>query len=43
MCLRGKANFCNISRYGDLNEKTYSRGFRKDFDFLIFNKLSLEK
>ncbi|MCK5716246.1 MAG: transposase [Thiomargarita sp.] len=43
MCLRGKANFRNISRYGDLNEKTYSRGFRKDFDFVTFNKLSLEK
>lgn len=41
MCLRGKANFRNLSRYSELNEKTYSRGFRRDFDFVEFNRLSL--
>jgi hypothetical protein len=29
MCLRGKANFRNLSRYSDRHEKTYSRGFRR--------------
>jgi hypothetical protein len=43
MCLRGKANFRNLSRYSDLNEKTYSRGFRRDFDFVKFNQLSLDQ
>lgn len=38
MCLPGKANFRNLSRYSDLHEKTYSRNFRKSFNFLEFNK-----
>lgn len=37
----GKANFRNLSRYSDLHEKTYARGFRRDFNFVQFNKLSL--
>jgi len=41
MCFRGKANFRNLSRYSDYNEKTYSRWFRRDFDFVDFNKISL--
>ena len=41
MYLPGKANFRNISRYSDLNEKTFSRGFRRDFNFLEFNQQSL--
>ncbi len=50
MCFRGKANFRNLSRYSDYNEKTYSRWFtplcsvtasRRDFDFVEFNNLSL--
>ena len=43
MCLRGKANFRNLSRYSDYNEKTYSRGFKRDFDFVKFNQLSLNQ
>ncbi|CDH46828.1 transposase [Candidatus Contendibacter odensensis] len=39
--LPGKANFRNLSRYSHLHEKTYSRGFRRDFDFVKFNRLSL--
>ena len=34
MCVRGKANFRNLSRYSDYHEKTYSRWFRRDFDFV---------
>ena len=41
MCLRGRANFRNLSRYGDFHEKTYSRWYRHEFDFVTFNQLSL--
>lgn len=41
MCLRGKVNYRNLSRYSEVNEKTYSRWFRRDFDFIEFNRLSL--
>ena len=41
MYIPGKANFRNLSRYSDLHEKTYARGFRRDFNFVQFNKLSL--
>jgi hypothetical protein len=41
MYLPSKANFRNLSRYSDLHEKTYSRNFRKNFNFLEFNKTSL--
>jgi len=39
--LRGKANFRNLSRHSELSEKTYSRWFRRDFDFAEFNRRSL--
>ncbi len=41
--MRGKVNFRNMSRYSDLNEKTYSRQFRKPFDFADFNKQLIEE
>lgn len=41
MYLPGKANFRNLSRYSELHEKTYSRGFRRSVDFVEFNRLSL--
>ena len=41
MYLPGKANFRNLSRYSELHEKTDSRGFRRSFDFIEFNRLSL--
>ena len=34
---RGKANFRNFSRYSLYCEKTFSRWFRKNFDFIGFN------
>ena len=43
LLMRGKANFRNMSRYSDLSEKTYSRQFRKPFDFADFNKQLIEK
>jgi len=41
ICYRGKANFRNLSRYSHYHEKTYSRWFRREFDFVKFNSLSL--
>ena len=41
MSLRGRANFRNLSRYSDYHEKTFSRWYRRDFDFAEFNRLSL--
>ena len=43
LCLRGRMNFRNMSRYSDLSEKTFSRNFRKDFDFLLFNRTVIEE
>jgi hypothetical protein len=43
LLMRGKVNFRNMSRYSDLNEKTYSRQFRKAFDFADFNKQLVEE
>jgi len=43
LLMRGKVNFRNMSRYSDLNEKTYSRQFRKSFDFADFNKQLIEE
>jgi hypothetical protein len=41
ICLRGRANFRNFSRYRDYHEKTFSRWYRRDFEFVEFNRLSL--
>ena len=41
MCLRGRTNFRNLSRYSDYHEKTFSRWYRRHFDFVEFNRLSL--
>ena len=35
--LPGRVNFRNLGRYTHLNEKTFSRGFRRPFDFVVFN------
>jgi hypothetical protein len=43
LLMRGKVNFRNMSRYSELNEKTYSRQFRKPFDFADFNKQMIEE
>ena len=43
LLMRGKVNFRNMSRYSELSEKTYSRQFRKSFDFTDFNKHLIEE
>ena len=40
--LPGRVNFRNLGRYSALNEKTFSRWFRRSFDFVTFNLLSLK-
>ena len=37
MVFQGKATFKNMSRYCTMNEKRFSRWFRKNFDFSKFN------
>ena len=37
LLLCGKLNFSNLARHSALNEKTYRRGFRREFDFEQFN------
>ncbi|UOA08566.1 hypothetical protein [Methylobacter sp. S3L5C] len=37
--LPGRMNFRNLGRYSSLNEKTFSRWFRRSFDFVTFHFL----
>ena len=37
--VQGKANFRNMRRCCDSNEKRFSRWYRRDFDFILFNEL----
>jgi len=43
LALRGRVNFLNLSRYARPCEKTFRRHFRRSFDFLAFNLLTIEK
>jgi hypothetical protein len=43
LALSGRVNFSNLSRYSNFNEKTYSRNFRRHFDFTHFNSLGIEQ
>lgn len=36
---RGKVNYSNLSRFSDLNEKTFRRWFEKKLDFIEFNRI----
>ena len=38
---QGKANFRNLSRYSNASEKRFSRWFRRTFDFVVLNWLTL--
>ena len=37
LLLRGRVNFSNLASHSKFSEKTYRRGFRRDFDFKQFN------
>ncbi len=43
MLLRGRVNFRNMGRYSNMNEKSFSRNFRKPFDFALFNHLLISE
>jgi len=40
---RGKATFRNLSRYSSLCEKTYSRWYRRTFQFDEFNEIAMKR
>jgi len=42
LAVPGKINFRNMSRFCSYSEKTFSRNFRKTFNFIQFNLLSLK-
>jgi hypothetical protein len=37
LLLKGQVNFSSLARHSDLSERTYRRGFRREFDFERFN------
>ena len=39
----GKSTFRNLSRYSDDDEKTFSRGFGRDFDWVLFNREAIRQ
>jgi len=43
LLIKGKLNFSNLARHSDLHEKTFSRGFRRDFNFETFNMNCIEQ
>jgi Transposase DDE domain len=42
LATHSKINFLNLSRHSSLNEKTYRRGFRRQFDFVSFNREAIK-
>ena len=38
----GRATFRNLSRYSEYSEKTFSRGFAREHDWLAFNIEAIE-
>ena len=43
MILRGRMNYRNMSRYSNIHEKSFSRSFRKPFDFNLLNHLLIQE
>ena len=43
LLLKGKVNFSCLARHSELSERTYRRGFRREFDFERFNLHCLEQ
>lgn len=39
----GKVNFTNLSRYSELNERTYRRQYQQDFEFGAFNRVLIRR
>lgn len=43
LLMPGRKTFSNLGRYSALNERTYRRQFRSDFDFEAFNQACIER
>ena len=43
LCVCGRANFTNLSRYSDLNEKTYRRNYGKSVPFTTIHSKLIEQ
>lgn len=43
LLLRGKVNFSQLAHHSELSERTYRRGFRREFDFEAFNLHCVEQ
>ena len=43
LLIRGRMNFSSLARHSFLNEKSYRRGFRREFDFMRFNLNCIEQ
>lgn len=43
VALIGKVNYRNLSWHTQLSEKTFSRQFKKDFDFVRFNSITIDE
>lgn len=43
LCVCGRANFTNLSRYSDLNEKTYRRNYAKSVPFTTIHRKLIEQ
>ena len=39
----GRANFTNLGRYSQLNERTYRRQYQRSFNFMKFNQQLIEQ
>ena len=39
----GRANFVNLSRYSQINERTYRRQYQRSFNFIQFNQKLIEQ
>ena len=39
----GRANFINLSRYSQINERTYRRQYQRSFNFIQFNQKLIEQ
>lgn len=39
----GRANFTNLSRYSQVNERTYRRNYQRSFNFIKFNQQLIEQ
>lgn len=42
LCSKGRYNYSNLSRWSAYDERSFRRNYRKEFDFVIFNRQLIE-